>query len=312
MHRPDDSSLELADLMAIEKRSKGLLDRAEAWDRFPTPIEDILSAAKLKVAPKSMFDPAHIMDFIKTKGAAAVDKIKSAISKVLGIYDANENIIHIDDDVTQSKQTFLKLHETGHHEIPTHKKIFSIFQDCEKTLAPHVADQFEREANNFARYALFQGDKFKSMAADMSMSIKTPMNLSKKFGASIYASAREFARTHHRPCVVYVLEPLVHIPGVGAKADVRRVEASTAFHIQFGAPTDTVIDTNHALANLLPIGRKMTRATPLVYLDRNGQKHECLGEAFDTTYNILILIYPIQALTKSSIIVPASFGIQLN
>lgn len=227
-------------------------------------------------------------------------------------YDANENIIHIDDDVTQSKQTFLKLHETGHHEIPTHKKIFSIFQDCEKTLAPQIADQFEREANNFARYALFQGDQFKSIAADMDMSIKTPMALSKKFGASVYASAREFARTHHRPCVVYVLEPLVLIPGWGAKAEVRRVEASPAFHLQFGAPTDTVIDTDHALADLLPIGRKMTKATQLIYQDRNGQNHECLGEAFDTTYNILLLIYPVQALTKSSIILPAGFDIQLT
>jgi hypothetical protein len=109
----------------------------------------------------------------------------------LGIYDAGDELIHIDDTVVESKQTFIKLHETGHHELPTHRKVFRIFQDCEKTLAPDIADLFERETNNFARYALFQGDGFGRMAADYALELKTPMKLGKKFGASIYAACRE-------------------------------------------------------------------------------------------------------------------------
>jgi Zn-dependent peptidase ImmA (M78 family) len=112
------------------------------------------------------------------------------------IYDAEERIIHIDDDLGETKQNFLKLHETGHHEMPAHRKMFRLFQDCEKTLAPEIADLFEREANNFARYALFQGDTYARMAADHPLEIKTPMRLAKNFSASQYASAREFARTH--------------------------------------------------------------------------------------------------------------------
>jgi hypothetical protein len=65
-----------------------------------------------------------------------------------------------------------------------------LFQECEKTLAPEIADQFEREANNFARFALFQGDAYARCAADCALEIKTPMKLAKKCGASIYASAR--------------------------------------------------------------------------------------------------------------------------
>src|SRR5208283_3064953 len=166
-------------------------------------------------------------------------RIKSAVSKVFGLYDAGERVIHIDDTVVESKQNFLKLHETGHHEIPTHRKLFRLFQDCKKTLSPETADVFDREANNFARFALFQGDTFAKFAADCTFEIKTPIKLAKKFGASIYAAAREFARTNHRACVVYILEPIEYVNGSGAQAAVRRIEPSLAFIEQFGRPDET-------------------------------------------------------------------------
>ena len=74
------------------------------------------------------------------------------------------------------------------------------------------------------------------MAADMPMGLKTPMTLSKKFGASIYASAREFARTNHRACLVYILEPIQIVPGGVSYAEVRRIETSPSFAQQFGIP----------------------------------------------------------------------------
>jgi hypothetical protein len=222
---------------------------------------------------------------------------------VLGIYDATESLIHIDHTVVETKQTFLKLHETGHHEIPTHRKIYRLFQDCEKTLTPEIADQFDREANNFARFALFQNDAYARMAADYTLGIKTPMNLAKKFGASIYASAREFARTNHRACVVYVLEPIQYVDGYGAQAAVRRIEPSPAFAAQFGRPDDLVITLDHILGPVLPIGRKMTRPRSLAIADLNGDSHECVAEAFDTTHNVLILLYPVHALTASTTVI---------
>ncbi|WP_019657950.1 ImmA/IrrE family metallo-endopeptidase [Variovorax atrisoli] len=303
--KEDDSSLKPAELRAVEERARQSLDKAAAWGRFPTPVEDIVSAAKLRVASKGLFDPERLLAFAKQKTANALFAVKTALSKILGLYDANEQIIHIDESVGLSKQQFLKLHETGHHELPAHRKIFTFFQDCEKSLAPEIADQFEREANNFARYALFQGATFGKLAADMPLGIKSPINLAKKFGASNYASLREFARTNHRPCLVYVLEPIQFAPGRSASAVVRRIETSPSFEERFGRPTDQLIDSKHALFSLLPIGRKMIKPTTLIYGDKNGDKHECLGEAFDTTYNVLLLIYPVKALNATGIIVPA-------
>ena len=96
---------------------------------------------------------------------------------------------------------------------------------------------------------------------------------------------------HHRPCVVYVLEPLEFAPGKGAHALVRRIEVSPSFDQQFGRPSDERIDNDHALSTILPVGKKMTWPTPLRYRDKNGVNHECLGEAFKTKYNVFLLIY---------------------
>jgi Zn-dependent peptidase ImmA (M78 family) len=311
MTKPDDSSLDPDQLRAVEGRAQALLDRASAWERFPTPVDDILAAAKLTVAPHSAFDPAVIMAFVRTKAVQAAHvavNVKSAIAKMFGIYDGGDNVIHIDDNVGESKQTFVKLHETGHHELPLHRKLFRIFQDCDKNLAPEVADQFEREANNFARFALFQGDEFRKMAADCACEIKTPMRLAKKFGASVYAASREFARTHHKACVVYVLEPIQFCEKSGARAAVRRIEPSPAFRAQFGCPGDTTITLDHRLGEILPIGRKMTRPREVTVVDLNGVTHECVAEAFDTTFNVIILLFPVKALTAVTIIVPSGFG----
>lgn len=307
MTRADDSSLDAEQRRAVEERARSLLDRAAAWDRFPTPIEDLLAAAEIQVAPSSAFNPAQILAYLRGKAADVGHRLKSAVSKILGLYDAEERIIHIDDTVKVVKQTFLKLHETGHHEMPTHRKTYRIFQDCEKTLDPATADLFEREANNFARFVLFKGDGYARMAADCKFELKTPMKLAKKFGASVYASAREFARTNPRACVIYVLEPIEFVEGAGARAVVRRIEPSPAFVAQFGRPNDSVITLDHALGAVLPIGRKMTRPMLLTIQDRNQVRHECVAEAFDTTYNVLMLVYPTKALTASTFIMPAGF-----
>lgn len=304
MPKPDDSTLATHDLRAVELRAANILDRAGARGVFPTPVEDILAAAQLSVSPCSAFDLASMVDYIKKKSAMAVNALKSALSKVLGLYDANAQIIHIDHEVVAARQTFLKLHETGHHELPHHRKVFTFFEESKQTLAPEIADQFEREANNFARYILFQGNSFRDRAADMKMSVRSPLALAKTFGASVYASSREFARTHHAACAIFVLEPVEIIPNGGFRSQVRRVEASPEFLRRFGPPLDTVIDHNHALANVIPIGHKMKGPLAVQYVDRNGGRHECLADAFDTTYNVIVLVYPVKALTSTSIILP--------
>lgn len=296
MTRPDDSTLSPDDLKAIQKQARKLMDKADAWDIYPVPLEQILDAANVRVAHRSAFDLAEFLEFARDKAIEVGSKVKKAISKTFGLYDAGDALIHIDESVKPSKQTFLTLHETGHHSIPTHRKMFRLFQDCEQTLHPDIADQFEREANNFARYVLFKGTAYMEQAADHPFGIKTPIKLAKTFGSSLYASAREFARTNAKACVVFVLEPVEFCDGIGPLAQVRRVEPSPEFLMRFGRPTDRAVDENHVLWPVVPIDRKMSRPTPMQLTDRNGAVHDCLAEAFDTTHNILILLYPVSEL----------------
>ena len=299
MVQTDDSNLDPHELRAVQLAARRALDRASGWGVYPTPIADVLTAANIKVAPASIFDPRRIMEYLIGKAESTAVAVRSAISKMFGVADTLDNTIHIDHTVRESKQNFLKLHEAGHLELPAHRKIFRIFQDCEKMLDPDISDLFEREANNFARFVMFQGDGYRDMAADHALTIKTPMKLASKFGASIYASCREFARTNHRACAVYVLEPITYHPETGPRAEVRRIEVSRSFAQQFGQPAEMIITRRHSLGRVLPIGRKMTRATPVSMTDLNGHAHECLAEAFDTTFNVLILVYPARALTPN-------------
>jgi hypothetical protein len=303
--KPDDSSLDPADMAAVEGRAKFFLDRADAWGVFPTPVDSLMAAAKLTVAPKNAFDPAAFLAYVKQKTQTLTDTLKRALGKILGLYDATAAVVHIDYTVGVSKQTFLKLHEAGHHEMPTHNKVFKLFQDSEQTLAPEIADRFEREANNFARFVLFQGNAFRDAAADLDLGVRVPMRLATRFGSSVYAAAREYARTHHASCVVYVLNPVELGVAGGFKAMVRRIEPSPSFRQEFGCPSDLVIDENHALSSLIPIGKRMTAPRDFVFADRNGKRHACIGEAFDTKHNILLLVYP-QAALPSSVFFPAA------
>jgi hypothetical protein len=50
----------------------------------------------------------------------------------------------------------------------------------------------------------------------------------------------------------------------------------------------------------------MTKPTTFIKTDRNGDSHECIGETFDTTYNILVLTYPVKALATSTLIFSAA------
>lgn len=297
MAKADDSRLDPGELRAVQAAARHALDRASAWGVYPTPTANILDAARLKIAPKNAFDARILTEYLLGKAEIAASALKSAIAKVLGIYDARERTIHIDDSVHQSKQNFLKLHEAGHREIPSHRNAFRIFQDCAKILDPTIADLFEREANNFARFVLFQGDGYADVAADHQLELRTPIKLARTFGASIYSSCREFVRTHHRACAVYILEPVTYCEKTGARADVRRIEASPAYLRQFRRPDESEITLNHSLGRALPIGGKMTRPTTVSITDRNGQAHECLAEAINTGYNVLLLVYPVKTLS---------------
>ena len=132
--------------------------------------------------------------------------LKSALSKVLGLFEPYDRLVMIDKTVPTPKKPFVKLHEAGHGFLPHQSGLFGLIHDCEKTLDPDITDLFEREANVFAVEVMFQGATFAAEAHADTFGMKVPMQLAKKYGASNYSAFRRYVTTNPAACCVIVLD----------------------------------------------------------------------------------------------------------
>jgi Zn-dependent peptidase ImmA (M78 family) len=304
--RPDDAFLTPDQLANVRRHADRLLREASACGRYPTPIDDIMAAAKLTVVDDEMLNETFLRRFL-TKARAGVATIKSALSKVLGLFEANDRLVVIDKDVPGPRIPFVKLHEAGHGTMPHQSTVYALIHDCEKTLDPDITDLFEREANVFASEALFQGEIFAQEAHDKAFGIKTAMGLAKQFGGSNYATFRRYVTTNPRACCLVVLEPVLADGTGGFRADVRRVVASKTFNTMYDAATlGYTVTGQHPLSALVPRGKqRMVYPRGIGLADRNGDCRECVGEAFNTKHQILILIRDERPLA-TTIVLPRS------
>jgi hypothetical protein len=135
---------------------------------------------------------------------------------------------------------------------------------------------------------MFNGTTFQERAADFDVSFKSVKKLQRQFKVSLYAALRQYTRTHQSTCIALCCELPTFCFERGFTCEVRRVEISPAYERQFGKPSVSEISKGHTLADLVPFGRKATKPTIFLILDKNGKKHEFIGEALDTTFNVLI------------------------
>ena len=307
MTKPDDGTLAPDQLANVEKHAHRLLLEAAAYGRFPTPIADLLSAAKLTIVEDEFLDENMLRRFLRQVKTRSIATLKSALSKVLGLFEPHDMLVMIDKAVPSAKKPFVKLHEAGHGFLPHQSGLFGLFHDCEKTLDPYTTDLFEREANVFAVETLFQGPRFAEEAHAETFGIKVPMDLAKKFGASNYSAFRRYVATNPAACCVIVLEPLVQRADGTFTASVRRIIVSKTFHTIFdGAALFGTITEAHPVAPVIPFGRRMTRSRGLVLTDRNKDQRNCRAEAFDTKHQIFLLIRDAGPVKTSVLITPGS------
>lgn len=311
MSRPDDYLLAPDQLANVRRHADRLLRDAAALGRFPTPIDDLMAAAKVTVVGDEILNESFLRRFI-AKAAAGVATIKSALSKVLGLFEAHDRLVVLDKHLPAPRVPFVKLHEAG-HGMPHQSKMYALMQDCERTLDPEITDLFEREANVFASEALFQGDTFAKEAHDRGFGINTAMALAKQFGASNYATFRRYVTTNPHACCLVVLEPLIAVSTAGFTVEVRRVIASASFDKMYdpkklGLP----VTKEHPLSALVPRGAKQRMVYPrgIELSDRNGNRRECIGEAFNTKYQILILLRDAGPLGATTIVMPSAASIR--
>jgi Zn-dependent peptidase ImmA (M78 family) len=302
LKKPDDSSLGADQYARVRAEARRALKQAGAFGRFPTPVDDIMDAAKVEEVFENVLDESFLAKMRKKAGKA----LKSALSKVLGLFDANQRLVIVDRTLYAVKQTFIRLHETGHGFMRWQRDLYAVVEDCEQTLDPEVADLFDREANVFASEVLFQIDSFSEEAEGHTFGILTPVRIGKKYGASIYASVRQYVSKNHRACAVLVLDPPVIVDGDGFRASLRRFVPSPRFTELFGRPEwQPYFTPDDSIGAMVPLGsRKMTGKRTLALVDRNGGRHECIAEAFTQKHQVFVLIQAVQTMTKSLIVLP--------
>lgn len=302
MRKTDDSSLTPDQYETIRREARRVLEKAGTWGKFPTHVPSVLAEAKVVEVPDNVLGDAGFMAGMARKAGA---KLKPAISKVLGLFDAQDGLIFIDRTMKAVKQTFVRLHEVGHAYLPWHRRMYAVVHDCEKTLDPEIADLFDREANVFAAEVMFQLDTFAEEASQHPFGIFTPVRVGKKYGASVYASVRQYVSKNERTCVVLVLNPPLLVAGKGFEATLRRVVASPSFAEKFGNVAWPEIYTpDDRIGAFIPLhGRKASRPRYLELTDSNGISHECVGEAFTQGTQVFILIHVERALTRTICIV---------
>jgi hypothetical protein len=186
----------------ISNQAGRLLRAADAYGRFPTPVDDLVRASRLSEAGDYVLDES----LISKAPAYLRSLLRSARHKIHGIIDRRARVIHISPAIDhEGKRRFVKMHETGHHILP-HQQDLLYAQDHE-TLSPATNRLFEREANQAAAELLFQRDWFARDAADLQPSIAAIWQLAGRYGSSFHAAARRYAETHPGAIAVIVLEP---------------------------------------------------------------------------------------------------------
>jgi hypothetical protein len=300
--RPDDSTLSPHQFARVQKEAQRLLHKSDAIGVFPTPVAAIMDAEKVAIETENVFDEGFLASIRRKAGTA----LRSALSKVIGLYDARARLVFIDRAVHLVRQTFLKLHETAHAVLPWQRDLYAVVEDGEQELDPDVAALFDREANVFATEVLFQLDSFAVEAADQAFGIKVPLGLSKQYGASVYSSIRQYVSKNPRDCLVLVLDPPELKERHGFRACLRRAVSSPTFREKFDFSWPESFTPRDQIGAMVPVGgRRMSRPREIVIVDRNGARHECVAEAFTTTHHVFILILARQTLTKTTIILPA-------
>lgn len=296
---PDDSSVTREQLGEIRLAAQRALRDGCAVGCFPTPVDQIMQAAKIEIVPIPL-DEGYLAR-LRRKAEAAGLALLSALSKVWGVFDPNARVAFIDPETPKEKLPFLKLHEGGHAVLPW-QSIFGIFEDCRKTLDPDMKVQFEREANVFASEVLFQLDGFTAEARDLEFGLRAPLKLAKRYGASVYATVRRYVSTSDRVCAVLVFNP----PELGAPhglvSVLRRAVASLAFERQFpGFAWPQAVTPDDTLGELIPSGR-MTFPRTLALTDANAERHEFIAEAFRTPHQTFVLLHASATLSRHIIL----------
>lgn len=273
----------------IENISMDLLKQSKSIDVFPTPVNTLVQFADLRV--DNNVDLSRIDDsYLKLISDEAVKKVLESLNQVRGLLDRKDKTIYLDLSQLQARQSFVKLHETG-HEVLYWQKEFLTYVDDDNTLDPSIEEEFEAEANYFASTILFQNDRFAYEMAKLKLSIQAPMDLAKRFGSSNHAAMRKYVECSEKRCALLILENISKT-GEFPICSKRDFFQSCLFDQTFGTVNfpdklgykwDFVKDYYH--------GKKFHKKG-IVNLDTENGNADFAYHFFNNSYNAFVFLFP--------------------
>jgi Zn-dependent peptidase ImmA (M78 family) len=274
---------ELESAGEINSQVHRLLRAADAYGRFPTPVEDIVRAAELLEADDYVLEES----LIKKAPLYLRALLRSAKKKIQGLVDRRARVVHVSPEIeNEGKKRFIRLHETVHHILPHQQDL--LYADDHETLLRSTRRLFEREANQGAAELLFQREHFARDAADLEISTATVSLLADRYGSSFHAAFHRYAESHPGIVAAIVLE---RTPRSSAPPTWRREEfmSTKKWNERFGPPEWPTLmrsDKYPFLAALDFCGVEQTEIHNLA-----GDADTVRVDVLQTPYNSFVLLW---------------------
>lgn len=274
--------------------------------QLPTPVDEIVAAAGLRLGCEDIFDE-RILANAPTRLREAVKGLSGRLRAML---DRREREVYVHPQVQiESRRRFQTLHEVGHDILPWQAAL--AYADDDRRLSLSTKMKFEQEANQAAAELLFQQGLFTKMASDYRIGFAAVLELSQQIGASIHSATRRYAEHHAAPVCALVLDqnPISEEP-----LAYRRREAvhSISWGERFTAPSTWPSRLTVNEFGFLSLARQALIRSPVsgewTHSDRSGASVRLRFELFSNSYRVFVLIWVPQRerSKKRRIIVPGA------
>lgn len=289
----------------IARHTEKLLRRADARGRLPTPVEDIIVAARLVEPKDSLLSDSALRDVPEHLAR----KIRKLRFKAHAVLDRKTREIHISPDIEhEGQRRFKRCHEVTHAVLPWQQD--TAYADDAVTLSWSARQLFEQEANQGGAELLFQRQLYQDMAADYPVGFDAIIELADKFGSSYHASFRRYVETHRGRVAGLVLEKS---PCQSSPLGYRRKEAisSTTWTDRYDRPADwpkLICAAPYAFVSGIPQLAGLPMRSALPYPNLNNESTTLQVEMWSNGYRVFALMWVAQRqrFKRKRIIIPSA------
>lgn len=203
---------------------------------LPTPMEPVRRAAGVR----------ELVD-VSELGAEP----PPGFGRILGAYWYEARTAFVAAGEPEPRRRFTEAHEATHALCPWHGDTLRL--DDAATLDGRVHDQLEAEANFGAAHLIFQGARFHADAAEHGTSLRAPLALAARYGASRHAALHFYADEHPDPVALLVAG---RWPQRDGTLPIWSTVESRSFLARHGRVSDHLARLDGPLAEILDAARR--------------------------------------------------------